>query len=357
MGVGRRGFKGFSLIELLVVISITGLLLALLMPAVQNAREAARRAQCRNNLKQIGLAILQYVDGHGCLAMGRVPIHDPRYAGPRPPCTARFVDKSPFVAVLPHLEEANLFNAVNHSLSIFALENTTIHRQVVEAYLCPSDRGAGPIVLNGGALAPMAADPRGGGRWVMARTSYSACFGSFPIRAMPAFFADCTVPTPLILQSDGSFNDERPIRLSAISDGLSSTLFASEKALATFDDLNRLRPGFGADKGWWVSGDLADTLFATFYPANAYTKVGLGGVGARLYSASSMHPGGVNVLLGDGAVRFVSDQIESWGFDPLSGQPLGIAQHRDGWWENVPPRGVWQALGTRAGGEAVDRQF
>jgi prepilin-type processing-associated H-X9-DG protein len=338
----------------LVVISIIAFLLALLMPAVQNAREAARRTQCRSNLKQIGLAIHNYVEVHSSLPMGRVPIHDPRFAGPDPPCTASLVDKSVLVAILSQMEQRQLYNAVNHSLSIFALENTTLHSRIVQSYLCPSDPGGGPTVLNSGALLPMAPDPAGG-PWVMMRANYSACFGTFPIRAMPAFFADCTVPPALIAQSDGCFNDLHPMRFSAIAHGLSATIFASEKALITFRELDQVRPGLAADKGWWVSGNLADTLFK-FYPPNAYKRIALGTVGARLYAAS-LHPGGVNLLMGDGSVRFMNENIDSWAVDPATGEPLGITQNPGGWWENVPRRGVWQALGTRAGGEAIDKQF
>ncbi len=348
-----RSSGGFTLIEVLVVIGIIAVLTALIMPAVQLAREAARRAQCVNNLKQIGTAIHNYSDSHGCLPMGRVPIYDPRFAGPNPPCTARLVDKSVLVSILPQIEQAALYNAVNQSLSIFALENTTTHSQVVESYLCPSEPGGGKVLLNPGALAPMAPDPPGG-RWVMSRSSYSACFGSFPVLAMPAFSPNCMVPATLTAQSNGCFNDLNPIRLAALSDGLSSTLFGAEKSPSTFGDPNG---GLAADKGWYVSGNLADTLFATFYPPNAYKRVGLAGIGARTQSASSPHRGGVNALMGDGSVRFVGEDIDSWPVDPVIGQPVGATQNTGGWWENLPSPGVWQALGTRAGGETIGSQF
>jgi prepilin-type N-terminal cleavage/methylation domain-containing protein len=290
--------RGFSLIELLVVLSVLSMLIALLLPAVQNAREAARRMQCRNNLKQIGLAIHSYAETNACLPMGRVPIYDPRFAGIGPPCTARLVDKSVLVAILPNIEQAALYNSVNHDLSIFALENTTTHSQVVECYLCPSDPGAGRTALNAGALDPMAPDPSTG-RWVMARTSYSACFGTFPVLAMPAYAPNCAVPSQLLAQSDGSFNDFHPIPLSSVVDGLSATIFVSEKALITFDEMNELKPGLAADRGWYVSGNLGDTLFTTFFPINAYKRTALGAFSARLNSASSLHPGGVNILMGD----------------------------------------------------------
>jgi hypothetical protein len=71
-------------------------------------------------------------------------------------------------------------------------------------------------------------------------------------------------------------------------------------------------------------------------------------------SASSQHPGGLNALMGDDSVRFIKDTIQSWAFDPLTGQPAGALQTAGGWWTCVPPQGLWQALSTRAGGEAIN---
>jgi len=348
----------FTLIELLLVLSIIGLLMALMMPAVQNAREAARRTQCRNHLKQIGLGIHHYAEVHGCLPMGRVPIHDPRFAGPNQPCNAIYNDQSVLVAILPYVEQDQVYNAVNHSLSIFALENTTMHRQSIELYACPSDPGAGrPTALFPGQLTPMAPDPPGA-PWQMAMTSYSACFGTFPVRAIPAFFGNCVVPPKLIAQCDGAFNDVHPITFASVTDGLSTTIFASEKAVVTFAEAEAVPiAGTPERNGKYVSGDFGDTLWTTCYPINAYKRVALGATNARFYSASSLHPGGVNVLMGDGSVRFIDENIDSWAFDPLTGQPLGATRNAGGWWDNVPSPGVWQALGTRSGGETIDQQF
>jgi len=358
-GMSRRPAcvqHGFTVIELLVVIGMVGLLVALLMPAVQAAREAGRSMQCRNNLRQVGLAIHSYSETHACLPMGRVPMYDPRFAGPNPPCTAKLVDKSFLVAILPQIEQSALYNALNHAVSVFAIENTTIHSQAVEIYLCPSDPGAGQTLMNPGAIDPMAPDPPGG-RWVMTRTSYSASFGTFPVLAMPAYATNCNVPTKLLAQSDGCFNDVRPIPLSAVADGLSGTIFASEKALSAFDELRGLLPDLPADRGWFVSGNLGDTLFTTMFPPNAYKRTALGAFTSRVNSASSLHRGGVNVLMGDGSVRFIDENIDSWPVDPLNGEPLGAIKHAGGWWDRVPSFGVWQALGTRAGSESNDKSF
>jgi prepilin-type processing-associated H-X9-DG protein len=82
-------------------------------------------------------------------------------------------------------------------------------------------------------------------------------------------------------------------------------------------------------------------------------KVGVVAGVAHTYAASSFHPSGINALMGDGSVRPIASTIDSWPFDPATGIPLGARRTPGGWWEDVPPPGVWQALGTRAGSEIV----
>jgi prepilin-type processing-associated H-X9-DG protein len=79
---------------------------------------------------------------------------------------------------------------------------------------------------------------------------------------------------------------------------------------------------------------------------------------AQTAAASSLHPGGVNALMGDGAVRFIKETVQSWPFDPATGNPAGASlDPGGGWWERVPPAGVWQALATRGGGEVITSDF
>jgi type II secretory pathway pseudopilin PulG len=228
----------FTLIEVFVAIGVISLLVALLLPVVQRARESARRSQCQNNLRQIGLAFALYEGSAGCLPMGRIPINDVRFSGANPPCTSRFVDASIFVAVLPYIEQKDLFDGVNQGLSIFAFENTTLHRHQIALLMCPSDSGSGVLVpVPTGTFAPMAPDQPGENR-VVARTSYSGSFGRFPINSLPNFFPGCSVPPQVVSQNDGVFNDARPIRLADVTDGLSKTMFASEKSLRALNALN-----------------------------------------------------------------------------------------------------------------------
>lgn len=344
----RSPRAGFTLIEVLVAISIISLLMALLLPATQAAREAARRAQCGNNLKQIGLALHAYEGVFGSLPVGRMKTYDPRFAGPNPPCSTYVIDKSYLVMILPFVEQASLYNAINQGLTIFGDENRTIQSVAISSYACPSDPEArvrdGDVtrMLTYGLVKPSE-------RLSVAFGSYSGCFGSFNVNALPGPDNQCQVPGELAAQANGCLGDASPIRLASVSDGLSNTIFVAERASA------RLRgiPDVFSRYGWYFSGNFGDTLFTTFYPPNMDRKVSTI-AGAKLtFAASSMHPGGVNALLGDGSVRFVKDTIQSWPSNPITGTPVGAVKATGGWWIQLPPAGVWQALGTRSGGELI----
>jgi prepilin-type N-terminal cleavage/methylation domain-containing protein/prepilin-type processing-associated H-X9-DG protein len=346
---GRRPL-GFTAVELLVAISIVSLLVALTLPAVQSAREAARRAQCSNNLKQFGLALHAYHDVFGSLPPGRIKSYDPRYAGPKPPCTSSIVDKSLEVFVLGFMEQSTAYNAINQSLAIIGGENSTIHSTAISVFACPSDpmsgwsRNLGPGALTQYGVPNPAR---------MVFTSYAGMVGSLPVLAQPLPSNNCFVPAPLITQCNGVFNDLSPIRLASVTDGLSNTIFMAEKATTILQELNALNPQYAAQHGWYITGNWGDTLITALYPPNACDKVAGASLTAWTNSASSMHPGGLNVLMCGGSVRFIKDSIQSWPFDPISGNPAGASQNGQGAWVNVPPSGVWQMLSTRAGGEIV----
>src|SRR4051812_16337754 len=125
--IARR--RGFTLIELLVVIAIIGVLIALLLPAVQAAREAARRMQCTNNLKQVGLALHNYHDVWGRFPMGSVQVDSPNGSYRRP-----FLS-----SLLPFLEQRNLFDSYNYDLSFQVDQNETTRTSIVAVFACPSD--------------------------------------------------------------------------------------------------------------------------------------------------------------------------------------------------------------------------
>ena len=343
---------GFTLIEVVVVVGVIALLIAIVLPAVQSAREAARRAQCASNLKQIGLGLAQYEGVAGCLPPGRIKTFDPRYAGTNPPCTSTLIDKSYEVGILPFGEQAALYNAINQSLAVVGGENSTTHAAVVAAYACPSDDGAGsPRDLPANALGRYGLVDPPGGRQRMAGTSYAACTGSVEVIALPLVSNRCR-PDPLAQrQNDGCFHDLAPVTLAAITDGLSQTLFVLERATGPLRGVDAFRPDEFARHGWWITGNWGDTLATAFYPPNAFRRVSLAAPAAQFGAGSSLHPGGLNALLGDGSVRFIRESIESWPFSPITGNPAGATQAGLGPWANLPRPGVWQALATRAGGE------
>lgn len=310
----RRQRRGFTLIELLVVIAIIGVLIALLLPAVQAAREAARRAQCTNNLKQIALALHNYLDARGALP-GSYLVYP----------TTEF---SALSMVLPQLEQSNLFNALNFSLPYADPTNTTVMNTSVNGFICPSDY-PNPMPARG------------------AQTNYMADMGSWIVWQM------ASGPNTGLANPNGVFWGNSSTRIAEITDGMSNTAFFSERVLAdgsnaivspiadvffspgaptTIDDamaqcqavdITNLSNQFPLFMGApWVNGQ---HIFLHVSGPNT-RSCGFFISLRAIMPASSRHPGGINVAFGDGRVQFIKDSI------------------------NVI---TWRALGTRAGGEVV----
>ena len=173
------------------------------------------------------------------------------------------------------------------------------------------------------------------------------------MQAIPQPGSDCKVNASVLAQVNGGFNDVSPIRLSSFTDGLGNTVIASERALFPLRDAESDGTSAFDRYGWTISGNWGDTLVSAFYPPNLYKKITDASKVQPFFSASSLHPGGLNALMGDGSVRFIKDSISTWPYDPVNGQPQGAKTDSVGAWVNLPGPGVWQSLATRSGGELV----
>jgi prepilin-type N-terminal cleavage/methylation domain-containing protein/prepilin-type processing-associated H-X9-DG protein len=347
--------RGFTLIEILVVIAIIGILIALLLPAVQAAREAARSVQCKNNLKQLALAAHNYESANGCFPMG-APVKVATYSAGWIQAGDYDSGHSLFVAMLPQLEQAALYNAVNFAVNIELPENMTIHRSQVNALLCPSDSAAWQIDT-----------PT---MWMtypglqVAHGSYSGCTGTWSHWT----WNPSSKPSlaTLVAQDNGIFFVNSRTRIADVTDGLSSTILLGERML-----YERYR----AETNCWFSGWLGDSLFDTLTPMNPQRLTAIASLpapdpngwpgvedNALWNSASSLHSGGANFAMADGSVRFLKETIQSWPVDSF-GNPTGV---QDGGGAMHPfdgtalytlkpgtRLGVYQALSTRRGGEVI----
>jgi len=351
--------RGFTLIELLVVIAIIAVLIALLLPAVQSAREAARRAQCTNNLKQMGLAAMNFESTYSTLPPAYAPYPDDPTLGGGGRGNVQ-------AQLLQYIEQGSLFSSFNFHCNINSYgtvsPNNTAQTQLVAAYICPSDPSTARLVdptTNGLGYSNYFASTGGTAAIEIGPNAYqdniSSRFGIYNAaitNGAPKYLADGTTPNPDYLKVTGT-------RISDITDGTSNTAMFAETirsravqntaAEIPITDLVNVylvsSPFASADMvvppaactifnsriryrgqeyyrdlpmtGWYAHTtvpnnklwDCADTSFAT------------GHLAARSY-----HPGGVNSCFADGSVKFIKNTIN--------------------------PR-VWYTLGTRAGGEVI----
>ena len=307
---------GFTLVELLVVIAIIGILIALLLPAVQAARGAARRSQCCNNLKQLGLAMHNYADSHKALPIGVQASPLGTGTGGRP----RMPGHTALTMVLPFHEQANVLTLYHTEFANSHQINHEATRAQIKVYQCPSDDSSGRTAVNQGMQTEMS------------RSNYAVCFGANTMLRDANGINIMTSPNRagIDFETDGGFRIDDSRRWARFRDGTSNTAIASE-VLAGKDDSKG-----PADMNWDVRGMWAWHVMGSF----AYTHLNEPNskIGDALYAAGSLncvdaphmpcdnshanrwdefhaaarshHPGGVNVVFGDGHVTFISETID-----------------------------------------------
>jgi prepilin-type N-terminal cleavage/methylation domain-containing protein/prepilin-type processing-associated H-X9-DG protein len=324
---------GFTLIELLVVIAIISVLIALLLPAVQAAREAARRMQCTNNLKQIGLALNSYHASWNGFPVGFLYA----YQGILPNSSASQYRWSALAQMAPYMEQANVFNAINFNFPIAHMPtssgalfwpyfeaNTSAMATQIAMFLCPSDGAPPPAVGTG-------------------PTNYAFCAGD------GSNGGDAT-------NADGTFILGPSVTIAGVTDGTSQTAAASEQSLGIAGPYSQTTStpipmpwtramsrvaaapltdaacavapdGWLLNKGssWW-DGNYQNTLYNHYLTPNANRPDCIVYHNPGWKAARSYHPGGVDLLFGDGHVAFIKDSVNL---------------------------ATWRAISTRAGGEVV----
>ena len=342
-----RSQRGFTLIELLVVIAIIGVLIALLLPAVQSAREAARRSQCTNNLKQMGLGLANYESAQGSFPPGALtyPIANNTSCASGTYWDGR--GHSVFAFMLPFMEQSAIHNSINFSVNAGGpfmagvhggMVNSTAFHNVISNYVCPSDIGNEITQYPSGTT--------------YSPSSYVASSGTGDIFR---YWNGCPTEIP----PDGAFGKNETFKISHFRDGLSNTFMIGEKSRFLNDPetiwnfWNRSL-WFGAANGTTRVAGFATVAVkpnaSLAIPEPPATLNPTGDIDSWLYSPVyqnagqfgflSQHPGGLNMLFGDGSVRFIKDSI-SLG-NVAQNPPAGQVQI-----------GVWRALATRKGGEVV----
>lgn len=343
--------SGFTVIELLVVISVIAILLALLLPAIASVREAGRRAQCLNNLRQLGLGLAAYTNADGAFPTGGWTSTDSRWGNLGTWCQYPHADRGIWLAILPQLEEEETFAAWNSSVSLFGRENTSIHTKRFGFLVCPSDADASLIVSPPQHWLVPARPIPPGEPYAQTRTSYAGLIGSVhlwhPLKTQP----NCNINAETKIQSNGVFHTLAAVKPSDIVDGLSQTLLVAERSVSA---IRRTEEVWFRSHAWWHTGRMEESLISAHTPPNFAQRYTVTSNWLVAGAANSEHTGGLQVLMGDGSGRWIGENIGSWQLDPSTGGPDGARSIGSYWyWEDLPTGGVWQALATRAGGETM----
>jgi prepilin-type N-terminal cleavage/methylation domain-containing protein len=314
MDVRRNIRRGFTLIELLVVIAIIAVLIALLLPAVQQAREAARRTQCKNSLKQIGLAMHNYHDTFGSFPPGYITKQDCNAsAAAWPACNQGELGLWSWGAsILPFVEQGNLTNllqigtiSLDQALAIPAARAAL--QTPLPVYLCPSDPGPS---LNDYASPTDQYDfrvtPDGTTMVQIARSNYVMMANAWDSTTPPVYAAQYGKPHGM-----GSANSS--VRIGAVTDGTSNTILVGERSYM-YKQANKV--GGANALGFSAATNLQNASYARKGNGMAAIGITYNGINAivggehDVRGFSSNHVGGAQFLLADGSVHFISENID-----------------------------------------------
>jgi len=318
-----RTTRAFTFVELLAVIAIIALLVALLLPAINAAREAARRSLCANNLRQLGLAAHNF---HS--ARGRFPQGVDEKIPPCGPAWPTWTNASVFVRLLPFLEEEQLANRVRLDCSIWSVENHFLHASMPTSLACPSDSAApSPSELRPVGNSSCTAAP---GTIIVARSNYVANAG------IDSLIHDTK-------QNEGIFFWKSRISIRDIEDGTGKTLLFGER-IATLPDSGNT--GYNR----WSSGTNYYSILVVSLRLNGHRTAADAMLRTTAYAkhaASSRHMQGANFCFADCSVRYLTDDTDSWD--------LSESQYQQMRSEKKPPLPLqlYQALATRDGHEQV----
>jgi prepilin-type N-terminal cleavage/methylation domain-containing protein/prepilin-type processing-associated H-X9-DG protein len=354
-----RAGRGFTLIELLVVIAIIAVLISLLLPAVQSAREAARRAQCVNNLKQLALAAHNYESAQGSFPMGNRYIDNTSFFSQSLCSNSSWFGHSAFNLMLPYIEGNAQYNAMNFSNRANSLTNSTTTYASVATFKCPSDLEAPPLAITVAATGQVLSPSYSQSSYGMSRGTQENIYENWATTSFPDPGAEQAGKCNAAL-GNGMFGAENVVKIGGVTDGTSNTTLFGETSRMPGDPAMGVNwwhftAAFGPSVGGWgFSGEVHIETGAFTYPdinappdkTGAIINAVFCNCGSTYcipsdwldpkcmqtvkqlgqFAFRSFHPGGANFAFADGSVKFIKQTIAT---------------------------PTYMALGTRAGGEVV----